>query len=531
MKRMTTAAALCLAAALQMMGSTNYTASKSNTGDFVVVQGGHNGQAGSLLRYSAGGRLLDTIATLPNGIAVAKSRGNYMVVTGPTLVQVTPTGGVATIAQAPSGTAGSTGWIGITADQLGNLIVVDNLQHAVWRITPGPGASVVTKVANYAVDDTIHPEDAAVAMDRDGNYLVLEDNGGSVHLFLITPAGVVTPILFNGPIATQCRTSLIPYGESYVFVSPADNAVFEFQREYPTFTAVALQLASDVAPSGTATSVAADQDTGDIYVTTSTGPVVHISGVGLPIKEAGTGDCAAKCVVNQIATLPVASDMIPETYGDLPHLPAGGVWTTGFYIVNTGFVSASYSISFFDDSGNPVALPFPAGNSTVLQGTLPPHGMTYIEAANPQGALTVASGLVSADATITVQALFRESAAGGNYYEAGVPSSGGGSGFAVPFDATTFPATGAPLYTGFAIANLDPANAAALTCVATDQAGTVIPAAVTIPVLPPLGHYANYIFPALTGNRGTINCVSTTTVAALALRFLGAAFSSLPVLY
>src|SRR5690349_21316988 len=98
MKSMTTAAALCLAAALQMMGSTNYTASKSNTGDFVVVQSGHNGQPGSLLRYSAGGRLLGTIATLPSGIAVAKSRGNYMVVTGSALVQVTPTGSATTIA-------------------------------------------------------------------------------------------------------------------------------------------------------------------------------------------------------------------------------------------------------------------------------------------------------------------------------------------------------------------------------------------------------------------------------------------------
>jgi hypothetical protein len=525
MKRMTTAAALWLAAALQTMGSTSYTASKSNTGD-LVVQGG---EPGILQRYSAGGRLLGTIASVPNGIAVAKSGGNYMVVTGSALVQVTPAGTVTTIANAPGSAAGTARWIAIASDQLGNLVAVDNVQHAVWLITPASG--VVTKVASYAVADVLGAEDAAVAMDPAGNYLVLEDNGGSLHLFLITPGGTVTPIQLHGTVATQCRTSLIPFGGGYLFVSPAENAVFELQRVYPTLTAAVTQIAINVAASGTLTSVAADQDSGDVYATTSTGPVIHISGLGLPIKNASNGTCTSNCFIAEIANVPVGVDIIAETYGDLPHLAAGDVWTTGFYILNTGLLPASYTIRFFDDSGNPAPLPFPTGNSAVLQGTVPAQGMTYIEAANPQGPLTVASGLISADPTITVQALFRASAGGGRYYEAGVPSSGGGSSFAVPFDATAFPATGAPQYTGFAIANLDSANAATVTCIATDQAGATIPNAVTIPVLAPLGHYANYLFPALTGSRGTLNCSSTSTVAALALRFLGATFSSLPVLY
>jgi hypothetical protein len=528
MKRITTAAALWLTAALQMMGSTDYTASKSSTGNFVVIQGG---QQGSLQRYSTGGRLLGTIAAVPSGIAVAKNRGNYMVVTGSALVQVTPAGSVTTIANAPKGKAGVSGWIAIASDQLGNLVVVDNIQHAVWLITPSPGSSVVTKVADYGVADILGAENAGVSIDPYGNYLVLEDNGGSLHLFSITPAGTVTPIELRGATPTQCHTSIIPFGAGYLFVSAAENAVFEIQQVYTTLAAKVTQLASDVSASGIVTSVAADQDSGDVYVTTSTGPVKHISGLGLPIKNVSNAPCSANCFISEIANVPAAFDIIAETYGSLPHLAAGQVWTTGFYILNTGFLPASYSISFFDDSGNPAPLPFPGGNSTVLQDTIPAQSMRYIEAANPQGPLTVASGLINADPTITVQALFRESAGGGNYYEAGVASSGGGSGFAVPFDATTFPATGAPLYTGFAIANLDLANAATVTCIATDQTGARIPDAVTIPVLPPLGHYANYLFPALTGNRGTLNCSSTTTVAALALRFLGAAFSSLPVLY
>ena len=50
-----------------------------------------------------------------------------------------------------------------------------------------------------------------------------------------------------------------------------------------------------------------------------------------------------------------------------------------------------------------------------------------------------------------------------------------------------------------------------------------------MPTLAPLGHWAAYQFPLLTGQRGTIDCVSNTNVSATALRFLGSALSSLPV--
>ena len=66
---------------------------------------------------------------------------------------------------------------------------------------------------------------------------------------------------------------------------------------------------------------------------------------------------------------------------------------------------------------------------------------------------------------------------------------------------------------------------------ARDQNGVVIPDAVPVPELSSFGHWANYLFPALTGMRGTIDCVSSTSVAATALRFIGgSAFSSLPVI-
>jgi hypothetical protein len=107
----------------------------------------------------------------------------------------------------------------------------------------------------------------------------------------------------------------------------------------------------------------------------------------------------------------------------------------------------------------------------------------------------------------------------------------GSNTFIVPFDATTFTDANLPFYTGFAVANMDPSLAADITCVTRDATGTLIPNAVTVPQLAPFGHWAEFLFPALAGQRGTISCTSTRTVATTVLRFIGVdGFSTLPII-
>ena len=62
----------------------------------------------------------------------------------------------------------------------------------------------VTLVANYPVSNAASSESAGVVVDEAGNYVVLEDNGSALHMFSITPAGVVTPIPLSGATATTC---------------------------------------------------------------------------------------------------------------------------------------------------------------------------------------------------------------------------------------------------------------------------------------------------------------------------------------
>jgi hypothetical protein len=229
------------------------------------------------------------------------------------------------------------------------------------------------------------------------------------------------------------------------------------------------------------------------------------------------------------ATFQVSPIISGSTTGGLAHFAVGSNFTTGITIINTGGTAAQYRISFYDDNGNPILLPFSTGTTIQLAGTLSPFGSIYVEATNPNGPLTQGWGQISADSSIVVQSLFR-STLNNTHYEAAVESSTGSKAFELPFDTTNF-APGTPLYTGLAIANLDPSNTANVTCTARDSLGNTIPNGITLPAIHALGHWAGFQFPNLAGLRGTLDCVSNTQVAVIGLRFIGTdTFSSLPVI-
>jgi len=216
----------------------------------------------------------------------------------------------------------------------------------------------------------------------------------------------------------------------------------------------------------------------------------------------------------------------------IPHFAAGDTFVTDLIVINSSAQPAQFSINFYTDSGTPASLPFNGlGSLSTLSDTLPGFGTGFYEAGDPRSPLQGGWALIKADPSITVQALFRNHASNGEYYEAAVPSYAGSSGFRVPFDASTFPPTGDRLFTGLAVVNLDPKNPATITCTARDFRGNIIPNAINVPVLNPMGHWADYLFPALTGVRGTIDCSSTNSIAGIGLRFTGTnAFSSLPII-
>ena len=146
--------------------------------------------------------------------------GNFIVAAASSLLRVTPIGSVATVAQAPVGTQ----WIAAAIDGTGNIIAVDNLQHAVWRVSPD-GSSIV-EVANYPAPSPASLENAKVLVDTHGNYIVAEDNGGAARIFVVTPGGSPTELsLSTVPVTVGGFT--FDHTGNYILEDSTENTLYQ----------------------------------------------------------------------------------------------------------------------------------------------------------------------------------------------------------------------------------------------------------------------------------------------------------------
>jgi hypothetical protein len=402
---------------------------------------------------------------------------------------------------------------GVALDSSGNLYIADSMNYRIRKVEPGGTISTVagTGTIGYSGDGGLATSaqldnPIGVAVDAAGRIYV--GDSGNHRIRVLTSAsgsscsyavsmsdlGVAAS---GGPVKLTIRTDL---GCSWNFSG------------LPGW----LTVSGSASGAGSAEiTLVAGSNPGVLRTA-----FVSVGGVSVPIYQTDSSACggSASCVIRA-----------------LPHLAFGNEWTTGLFATNSATQAQQFSVAFYGDDGSSLALPygglgFPSTIS-ILNSSVPSQGMFYTEFAIPAWETTGGWGLVTADPSVTVHSLFRRAPAEGNFYEAGVASSGGYSSFLVPFDATTFAPANAPFYTGLAISNLNASASARITCVARDQGGTLIPNAVPIPALNPLGHWANYLFPPLAGKRGTLDCSADTLVSAIALRVIGtSAFSSLPVI-
>ena len=149
----------------------------------------------------------------------ADSSFNYYIAGVSAIKKVTPGGVVTTLATAPANSQ----WMATAIDASGNIIVADNQQHEVWRISPN-GSSVVA-VANYPTCTT-NLDDVYVRIDGAGNYIIATDNCSTTTLARITPAGAVTAIPLSTPINSNAGGLTLDGSGNYVVVGYTSNAIY-----------------------------------------------------------------------------------------------------------------------------------------------------------------------------------------------------------------------------------------------------------------------------------------------------------------
>jgi hypothetical protein len=203
----------------------------------------------------------------------------------------------------------------------------------------------------------------------------------------------------------------------------------------------------------------------------------------------------------------------------LPQFVFGGGWYSALYFTNSNSSSVSFTVTFTDDSGNPMTVPGVNG-----QVTLAAHATVALEAQNT-GPLTQGYATVTLPAGVTGYGVFRQIVPGRPDQEAVVLLRNASS----TFSTLTWDEIGST--TSVAIVNTS-AVATTVNITVYDQAGRLVgPSSVA---LQPYAKTENALrsllgFSGIVGLRGTAQfSVSTGSIAVLGLRFGASAFTSIP---
>jgi sugar lactone lactonase YvrE len=208
----------------------------------------------SLVRVSEDGKSITTIAHGVGGYGLAvDENGDYIIAASTRLLRVRRSGSVETIALAPDGSH----WLAVAIDPQGNLMLTDNVQHAVWRVS-GKNGSVV-KVVDYPVTHPINRESSGIVPDGAGGYLLIEENNATTELFRITSTGEIGAILLRG-VKIPRGGAIVPDGSGGYLVGSPHNLLFRLSEagEVKGFAQV---------PGRNPTGLARNPQTGEILVT------------------------------------------------------------------------------------------------------------------------------------------------------------------------------------------------------------------------------------------------------------------------
>lgn len=415
---------------------------------------------------------------------------------------------------------------------------------------PGIGIDKTALPFSAVSGQTASPQTIGVRNIGGGN---LEWNAVATAPWLsVTAASGTNSGAFN-VIASASGLSAGNYNGSVMILASASNAPVTIPV---TFT-VAPGCSYGVNPGGEAFSAAGGS--GTISVTAGTGCAWTISNslnwatFGSAISGSGNGAVNFQVAANTGAARsgslgvgglafaleqqsPSSADL--NFVGSMAQMAAAGHWDTTITLINGGASEANARLSFFDNSGNPLALPLafpqlpPAAGpllAPTLDRTLSANAQVVMDSTGPDNAATlVGAGQLLSNGSVNGFGIYSNPIA---HWNAVVPlETRNADRYILAFDNT------GTLTTGVAVANLA-AQAANVQVIIRDDTGAQI-GNPTIP-LGSLGHTSFMLndpqlgYPVTNNKRGTIEFDTLPgggKLSVLGLRANGPALTTLPVL-
>ena len=536
---------------LYIADSLNNRIRKVSNGVITTVAGngtqgfsGDNGPATSAQLYGP-----------PSGVAVDSAGNLYIADSNNERIRKVSNGVITTVA-GNGGQAGFSGDYGpatsaqlyvptgVAVDSPGDLYIADAYNNRIRVLTP------VGSPCTYSVSPTTLPAPAS-----GGNLTVSIQTTASCAWAVsglpswITVSGAssgtgsATVTLVVAPNSGAAQSATISIAGVSVMVTQAAPCTYAISPGGQSFAAT-----------GGPGTINITAGAGCPWTAASTASWITITGVG---TGSGNGSVTFQAVANTGAarsgsiavaglsfTVEEAAASITglASAGSMAQLASAGYWTTTITLVNTGSSPAQARLNFFDDNGNPLALPltFPSSSSggaiplvillaSTLDRTVNPGAKLVIQTTGPNSSPTLVGwAQLLTNGAIGGFAVFSQAIGNANQ-EAEVPlENRNAGGYVVPFDNTNGAAT------GIALANIS-AQAANTTVTIRDDTGAVI--LTDTLTLPAMGHTSFNLtdrYASITAQRsGTLEFRTPTAgqISVLGLRFNSTgAFTTIPAI-
>jgi len=221
-----------------------------------------------------------------------------------------------------------------------------------------------------------------------------------------------------------------------------------------------------------------------------------------------------------------------NTAASVAQVASAGGWDTTLTLVNLGTSPVGTTLNFFDDSGNPLALPFsfpqggmPAMTESTIQASINASGLLVADTTGlPTQAAHIGWSHLQAAGNVGGYALFTNTP---NNWQAAVPLDTLNAGsYLLAFDNT------GSLSTGLALANLSAQAANAKAIIRDDQGNVLGTEMISIPAQGHTSFMLSSMYAITKGIRGTIEFDTPPSgqINVLGLRSNGTALTTVPVL-
>ena len=404
--------------------------------------------------------------------------------------------------------------LGVAVDTSGNIYVADAANNAIRLLTPLPTASPAILTTSPLPQGTV-----GTAYSQ-----TLSATGGARPYTWLVISGVLpSGLTFSNGTISGTPTAAGSYSFTVELTDGAATSasgVFAITvLQVPVCTFVLSSSGEAFPAAGGAGSVAVTAPSGCSWTTSSSlswvTKVTPSSGTGTATvsfqvaSNAGTTRSGSITVAGISFTVEEARASLAgfTAAGSLAQVPSGGGWQATITLINSGNTAEEALVSFYDDYGNPLALPVNYPQTPLatpelaysIDRTVLPGSEILIQTAGPNNQTTVAGwALVQASGSLTGSSLFDWGISGNQQEAVAQLENRTPNSFLLSFDQT------GGYVLGIAVANAS-SIAANVPAILRDDTGATI--ATSTIALPALGHTAFMLsdkFAAAVQKRGTL---------------------------